>query len=84
VRYYTHHQKIRGFSLKKVEKPEKIVLSDLGKAILAKCENGADLLTVIGCGKPFVNKYGTKEFASTGEVKKEINFLVRKNLLERR
>jgi hypothetical protein len=60
-------------------------LSSLDLALLKRAENsGGDILDLLGAGKPFMNKYGKKEFATSGRIRKRINFLIGKGALERR
>lgn len=59
-------------------------LTELDKAILRRSESGADIMSLLGTGKPFVNRFGSKEFASSGKIRRRIDFLVSKGALERR
>lgn len=90
MKYYTHQERKAGFKdflqliRKKKEKPEPVKLTVLDKAILRRTNTGADILSIIGVGKPYVNQYGTKTFATTEEIKSRVFRLVNKGLLERR
>ena len=61
-------------------------LNSLDKAILGGCgsEGGLNILRIIKCGKPYSNKFGGKEFASTDQVLVSLDKLLKGGLIERR
>jgi len=44
-------------------------------------EQGCDLLTLIGAGKPFVNELGDKEFANSAKIRRDIRVLLQHRVL---
>lgn len=62
---------------KEVEKS----LTSLDRALLERASNGSHIVGMLVAGKPFINKYGRKKFATTKEVQKTIEKLVRMGLL---
>lgn len=70
---------------RKKRKEAKDKLNSLDRAILTKCGSiGMNIIRVIKAGKPFVNKFGGKEFATTDEVLASVSKLEKLGVLERR
>jgi len=69
---------------KKAMKAAKDKLTALDMAILAKCERGMNIVRVLKAGKPYINKYGRKEFATTDEILATVKKLEKLGVLERR
>ena len=65
-------------------KEAKDKLNSLDRAILAKCEVGMNIVRVLKAGKPFINKFGNKEFATTNEILASVSKLEKLGVLERR
>lgn len=59
-------------------------LSSLDKSILESCKSGLNIVRVLKVGKPYVNSYGRKQFATTSEILSAVERLVKGGLLERR
>lgn len=59
-------------------------LTALDKTVLEKCKSGSDISGVISACKPFVNRSGSKEFATTDDIVRSVNKLFNERLLERR
>jgi len=59
-------------------------LTALDRAILTKTKSGGDIMSVIGASKPFINKFGSKEFATTNRVLGAVKKLKDLGLLEYR
>ena len=69
-----------------IPKDKESEITALDRAILQRTSrnSGSDVFSVISCGKPFMNKFGTKEFASRDIILKHISKLVKMGLVERR
>jgi len=81
MRYYS--VQLRKLDLTKVERREiERKLTALDRVILVKTRKGEDIVGIIACGKPYVNKFGAKEFADTDRVLKAVDKLCKLNLLE--
>ncbi len=60
-------------------------ITSLDRAILkAIGTKGEDIVGILNSGKPFVNKYGRKQFATTVKIKSEVVKLVKLGILEYR
>lgn len=77
MKYYTMHDR-------KAMKAAQEKLTSLDRAILEKCEIGMNIIRCIKAGKPFINKGGSKEFATTDEVLRSVERLQKLELLEKR
>lgn len=69
---------------KKAMKEAKDKLTMLDLAILTKCEISMNIVRVLKAGKPYINKYGRKEFATTDEILAAVKKLEKLGVLERR
>lgn len=56
-------------------------LTALDRTILRKAGNGEDIVGLISSAKPYVNEFGTKEFATTDEVLASVKKLIKLGLL---
>ena len=61
-------------------------ITALDRAVLqrAKRVRGSDIMSLIGAGKPYMDQYGTKTWASTPKVLASVKKLVRIGALEER
>ena len=74
------------YFLRKLKRGEKVEtkLTELDSAILGRCKDGCDIVGIITACKPYTNKLGGKEFATTDMVVKSVTKLYKAGLLERR
>jgi len=76
---------IKNLKLSKEDRKElEQKLSSLDRTILSKAKMGSDIVALLSCGKPYINKFGSKEFASTPRILGEVSKLQKLHLLERR
>jgi len=59
-------------------------ITSLDEAILKKTEGGADIMAILNACKPFVNRVGAKDYASTPRIKKALQKLLKFGFLETR
>lgn len=70
---------------KKKLKEHKDKISSLGRALLAKCDRlDMNIVRMLKAGKPYINKFGRRQFATTDEILAEIKKLEGFGVLERR
>ena len=80
--------KYTAISIDKIPKDDRIeiakVLNALDTALYKKAKElkGVDYWSLVNAGKPFINKFGAKEFATSELIKKSVNKLVKVGLLE--
>jgi len=83
MKYYSVN--FKGLKLKRDAKKELLgSLTALDKAVLKSAEHGNHITGLLRSGKPFVNKFGVREFASTNSIVNAIGKLEKLKLLERR
>ena len=79
MRFYTLYNRKKFKSLKDK-------LTSLDRVILEKCNDssGINIIRLLKAGKPYTNKFGKRQFATTDEVMASVNKLQRLGVLEGR
>lgn len=82
MRYYKARLKMKRRERKAAEGK----LLDIDKAILERASRprGEDIIGLIGACKPYINRFGAKEFANSTQVAKRVKTLVDNGFLEKR
>lgn len=79
---------MRRYRALKVDKKVGKQMSSLQRALWEKAntggDRGVDMLSMIGVGRPYRNKYGEKVFATIDKIKKDVAILVEHEALEKR
>ena len=87
MKYYAAHPKFSRKE-KKADKHKELEarITSLDRAILKQAESrhGDDMIGLVGACKPYMNKYGGKEFASSPVVRGAVIKLMKLGLLEKR